>query len=240
MSWLDRLLPRPRFDTPLDVPPRGTAWNESLDVEARSGHVAIWPAADDKAMSGCFRPDAPVYHAAVVFALGTLAKHDPSPPGTDAVRRFLESELKCMAAGFGLDAPVEFDGKRLPGGLRKTDFLERDGLHSDFYEFSVNTRSWMGPENHERKTLKRLQRHGERFATADFLVPRTTSLRPHHELALDGLVRVSVPLEDRHRSVLLAWGAGSRFTEGYLEADNWPRIKPEVSGFLYETRWRWK
>jgi len=238
MGLLDFLKPKGRMEPPLTVPPRGPAWHPNLDVEPSTGHVVVWPAAGRDGISACFDPQSSAYHSAIVFGLGDLPAGEPVPPSPVFLEKYLLTELEIIGAAFGLKTPAAFDAAK--PGLRKIDFLEANGQRSDYYEFAVTTRSWIGPENHDRKTFRSLESHGTQFAGKQFLVPKTYTLRAHHDLTLEGLLRVTVPTAAGDRRVLLGIGFGSKFVEGYLEADNWPKVKPEVSGFLYGTEWRLK
>lgn len=223
---------------PFDIPSRGKSWHPEPATEPHTGHAVIWPAAGADGMSGCFDPRLPVYHAVVVLAAGRLPASETAPPTTRFLQEFLVSELDCLSTAFGRKETVAFDGARIPEGWRQVDYQTSPLFRTDWYEFSVKTRSWIGPENHVRPIRKSLEKLGAGFASKRFLVPKTYTLLPHHELALDGLLRVSYPVSGERRDVFMAFGFGSRFTEGYLEANNWPAIKPEVSGFLYGTNWR--
>ncbi len=251
MGLFDILKPKVRVEPPLAVPPRGKAWHPELDVEPDTGHVVIWPAADASGMSACFDPKSPTYHSTVVFALGDVPRDQPSPPSEEFLKQFLASEIRCIAGAFGADVTAEFDADKAAGkngGFRQIDTEIVHGARNTYYEFTLKTKGWIGPANHEKAVLKALEKHAGHFASKAFLVPKAYTLRPHHDLHLDGLLRVSQPESASgsapgvagDRRTLFAFGFGSRFTDGYLEANNWPNVKPEVSGFLYGTRWRLK
>lgn len=239
MKILEILELRRRHAVPFEIPPRGKSWNPTADHDPSTGRTVVWPAPGATGMSLCFDPGSPFYHSTIVFATDERPANAPHHLAAAFLSQLVRNELRCISGTFGASSPLKAEGATFPETFRQVDYLEDNGVRSEYYEFSLKTTSWIGPGNYTRAVLRTLEKRGARLATRHFLVPKTYTLRPYHELFLDGLLRVSWPLPgNSSRQIFVAYGFGSRFVDGYLEANNWPLVKPEISGLIYGTDWR--